>query len=58
MKTKGKIARLTPEENHAWEFAFCFYRERCRTDSRADMLAWRDLKIDYPRLKKFNGCSY
>jgi hypothetical protein len=57
MKTNPKrIATLTAEENHAWEFAFCFHREECKTDLQADRLAWNDLVTEFPRLKKFHGC--
>ncbi len=57
MKTNSKrIAKLNPKENHAWEFAFCFYREECKTDLQADKLAWRDLILEFPRLKNFAGC--
>jgi hypothetical protein len=55
MKRK-RIAKLTDEENYAWEFAFCFHREQCRTDLQADKLAWRDLRLEFPRLENFNGC--
>jgi hypothetical protein len=55
MKTK-RIATLTPEENHAWEFAFCFYRDECKTDLEADELAWRDLCLEFPRLRECDGC--
>jgi len=47
---------LTPKENKAWEFAFCFHSEDGKSDSQADKLAWRDLCLDFPRLKKFDGC--
>jgi len=57
MKTQKRIAKLTAKENHAWEFAFCFYRENCKTDLQADKLAWRDLQLEFPRLKKFVGCN-
>jgi hypothetical protein len=56
MKAQKQIAKLTSEENHAWEFAFCFYREECKTDSSADKLAWRDLQLEFLRLKDFSGC--
>jgi hypothetical protein len=57
MKTQKQIAKLTPKENHAWEFAFCFYREQTKTDLQADKLAWRDLRLEFPRLKNFAGCK-
>jgi hypothetical protein len=55
MKSKH-IAILTPEENHAWEFAFRFYLEEGKSDFQADKLAWRDLRLEFPRLKIFTGC--
>jgi hypothetical protein len=56
MRVKGKIARLTVEENRAWEFAFCFYREKTRMDLHADKLAWKDLIREFPRLALFDRC--
>lgn len=56
MKTQKRIAILTPEENHAWEFAFCFYREEYGTDLQADERAWQDMILEFPRLRKFDGC--
>jgi hypothetical protein len=55
MKAKRKIATLTSEENHAWEFAFCFYLEDGKSDLQADRLAWRDLVLEFARLKKHDG---
>jgi len=55
-KNPKSIAKLNAQENHAWEFAFCFYREQSKTDSQADKLAWRDIVLEFPRLKKFHGC--
>jgi hypothetical protein len=56
MRTQKQIAKLTSKENYAWEFASCFYRDGCKTDWQADKLAWRDLILEFPRLKKFLGC--
>jgi hypothetical protein len=56
MKASRRVAILTPAENRAWEFAFCFYREDCKSDLKADKLAWADLVSEFPRLKKFHGC--
>ncbi|HTV43126.1 MAG TPA: hypothetical protein VMF08_21355 [Candidatus Sulfotelmatobacter sp.] len=56
MKTRKKTAELTAEENHAWEFAFCFYLNGGKSEFKADKLAWRDLRLEFPRLKRFAGC--
>lgn len=55
MKTK-RIVILTPEENHAWEFAFNFYAEDGKSDAEADELAWLDLRLEFARLKQYTGC--
>lgn len=55
MKNK-RIAKLNPKENHSWEFAFCFYKDDGKTDLQADKLAWRDMQLEFPRLKSFEGC--
>jgi len=51
-----RIATLTSKENHAWEFAFCFYLGDNKKDSQADEMAWRDLCLEFPRLRKYAGC--
>lgn len=55
-KTKKRTATLTAKENHAWEFAFCFYLADGKTDLQADKLAWRDLRFEFPRIRKFWAC--
>jgi len=50
------VATLNAEENKAWEFAFNFHREDCRSDLKADELAWKDLVAEFPRLENFSGC--
>jgi hypothetical protein len=55
MKAPKRIARLTATENKAWEFAFCFHREDTKTDLQADKLAWADLVLEFPSLRKFDG---
>jgi hypothetical protein len=57
VKTRKRLAEFTPEENHAWEFAFCFYLENGKTDLQADKLAWLDIVLEFPRLAKFDGCK-
>jgi hypothetical protein len=57
MKRKSKrLATLTLAEDSAWIFAFCLYLDDGKTDLQADRLAWRDLKLEFPRLKEFQGC--
>lgn len=46
-------AKLTPEEDRAWEKAFEYYLNEGKTDSQADRLAARDVRMEFPRLKKF-----
>jgi hypothetical protein len=57
MKTGSKrITTLSAEENHAWEFAFALYVNEGHPDSKADQFAWRDIVLEFPRLKEFSGC--
>lgn len=57
MRTKPKrIAKLTPAENHAWVFAFCFYANDGKSDLEADRFAWRDIRLEFPRLRRYDGC--
>lgn len=53
--SRRRKARLTPEQNRAWEKAFQFHVESGKSDSSADRLAWRDLVAEFPSLKKFSG---
>jgi hypothetical protein len=50
-----RIAALSDEENHAWEFAFCFYLDAGRSEIEADKLAWRDLIREFRRLRSYRG---
>jgi hypothetical protein len=54
-KPKKKLARLKPEENKAWVFAFEYYKNDGKTDLQADKLSWRDVCEEFPRLKKYDG---
>jgi len=56
MKAQKRIATLNAQENHAWEFAFCFHLDDGKADLQADKLAWRDLRSEFPRLTKYKGC--
>ncbi len=51
-----KLTMLTPHEDHCWVFAFNFYCEQGKTDEQADKLAWRDMQMEFPRLRGFDGC--
>ena len=55
-KSNKHIAVLNARENHAWEFAFCFHLDAGKTNLQADKLAWRDLRLEFPRLLQFDGC--
>lgn len=52
---KKERAHLTPEEDHAWEFALNYYLDEGKTPLQADKLAWRDIVKEFPRLKQFWG---
>ena len=51
-----KLTMLTAAEDKAWVWAFCYYLDRTKSEDRADALAWRDLKMEFPRLRGFDGC--
>lgn len=55
-KNPTLVATLNAQENHAWEFAFNFHLQDGHSDLKADKLAWEDLTIEFPRLKRFKGC--
>lgn len=51
-----KLTMLTAAEDKAWVWAFRYHLERTKSEERADALAWRDLKVEFPRLRGFDGC--
>jgi hypothetical protein len=51
-----KRARLSVREDKQWVHYFCYYLNEDKTDSQADKLAWRDMLLEFPRLRKFQGC--
>lgn len=56
MPQRKRLATLLPEENKAWETAFVYWKQKGYSDARADARAWIDVQMDFPRLKKFDGC--
>jgi hypothetical protein len=52
-----KLATLTPYEDKCWVFAFCFYLDEGRSDAQADRLAWGELQLEFPRLRRYQGCN-
>jgi hypothetical protein len=52
-----RLAKLTPREDRCWVFAFSYYLDEGRTEARADKLAWRDLRDEFPRLKQYYACK-
>jgi hypothetical protein len=57
-RAKPRLARLTPEEDSAWDYAFEFYgnsSEKELTDDEIAHLAWKDIQEQFPRLKEFDG---
>jgi hypothetical protein len=55
-KQPRKLAALTPFEDKCWTFAFCTYLEKGKSDATADKLTWRDMQLDFPRLRIYGGC--
>ena len=51
-----KLANLSPKEDKCWIFAFTYYLEEGKSDAKADELAWRDMQLDFPRLRAYEGC--
>jgi len=49
-------ARLSVREDKQWVHYFCYYLNEDKTDSQADKLAWRDMLLEFPRLRKYQGC--
>ena len=54
---KKRIAKLTLEEDRVWTGLFANYMDEGRTEAEADRLTWREMKILFPRLAKFDGCE-
>lgn len=52
-----KLAKLTPAEEHAWDFAMEFYLNEGWLDDEAAEHAWADLQAEFPRLKAFDGAQ-
>jgi hypothetical protein len=55
LKKLPSKAVLTTEEDKAWNKAFEFYINQGYSDLKADERAWKDLQIEFPRLKKYEG---
>lgn len=55
-KERRKRARLMALEDHAWVFAFYFHLDTGLTDLQADRSAWKDLCLEFPRLRKYDSC--
>lgn len=51
------IATLSPYEDKCWVFAFNYYLDRGKTEPQADKLAWRDLQLEFPRLRGYEGVT-
>jgi hypothetical protein len=50
-----KLARLTPGEDAVWNTNMEFYLEEGHSNDEASELAWNDLLIEFPRLRKYDG---
>jgi hypothetical protein len=51
-----KRARLSIREDKQWVHYFCYYLNEDKTDLQADKLAWRDMLLEFPRLRNYAGC--
>ena len=52
-----RAAKLSPEEQQAWEKAIDFYRYVGKTDEDAAVMAWADVQKAFPRLKEYDSIS-
>lgn len=55
---KRRLARLTVEEDAAWDVAFEYYGNNSDeelTDEEIAELAWKDIQEQFPRLKDYDG---
>lgn len=44
-------------EDKCWVFAFCYHKETSKQgDLEADRRTWRDMRKEFPRLLKYDGC--
>ena len=46
---------MTDEEEVAWNFAWEFYMNEGYEDNDAAEKAWKDLQLEFPRLKEYDG---
>lgn len=54
---KKRLATLTPYEDKCWVFAFRYHRDVGKQgDAEADRRAWRDIRREFPRLMRYDGC--
>jgi len=49
---KKRMCKLTVAEDRKWVWAFGYYKDEGYSDAKADKLAFRDLVLEHPRLKK------
>jgi hypothetical protein len=56
-KKREQLATLTPLEDKCWTFAFLYYLDLGFSDLGADRKAWRDVQMDFPRLRNYDGCK-
>lgn len=51
-----RLVTLTAYEDRCWVFAFCFHINNGKAELTADRLTWRDMRLEFPRLKMYDGC--
>ncbi|MHB8501422.1 MAG: hypothetical protein ACYDCG_19830 [Candidatus Acidiferrales bacterium] len=55
---RTKLARLNAAEERSWEHAFRYHLDVSRQgQDRAANRAWRDLRREFPRLRKYDGAK-
>jgi hypothetical protein len=56
-RERMRLTKLTPEEEKAWEHAFCYWANEAATDEKADQEAWKEMQKQFPRLNDFDGAE-
>ena len=57
-RKRRRFARLSPYEDKCWVFAFCYHLDVSKQgDAEAGRRTWRDMCLEFPRLRYFVGCQ-
>ena len=52
-----KSAKLTAEEQNAYDRALDFYHYTGKSEAESERLAWSDIQKAFPRLLQFEKCE-